>query len=77
MNDKPKDDQYFMHVYAPELERLKYQHKVLTDHFGTLVLAPVDLSKPGLRILDSGTADGVCIFVHTPCLELAWETRLG
>jgi hypothetical protein len=35
------------------------QHLVLIDALdGRIVLPPIDLSKPGLRILDSGTADG-------------------
>lgn len=42
-----------------EKERLAGQHDVITNAMGgRLLFAPVDLSKPGLRILDSGTADG-------------------
>jgi hypothetical protein len=43
-----------------EISRLSNQHDVIKDEMGSLVLAPLDLSKP-LRILDSGTADGGCI----------------
>lgn len=42
-----------------ELSRLSDQHKLIKDHMGKLVLAPIDLSVSGLRILDSATADGV------------------
>lgn len=39
------------------------QHLVLIDALGGhVVLAPVDLTKPGLKILDSGTADGMFHF---------------
>jgi hypothetical protein len=41
-----------------EISRLSNQHDVLKGEMGQLVLAPIDLSSP-LRILDSGTADGL------------------
>lgn len=44
--------------HARELKRLADNHEVFKDAMGGLLLAPVDLSKPGLRILDSATADG-------------------
>lgn len=40
-----------------EVSRLANQHEVIKDEMGSLVLAPIDLSKP-MRILDSATADG-------------------
>lgn len=42
-----------------ESQRLKAQSDLVTAAFGSLVLCPLDLSTPGLRILDSGTADGL------------------
>jgi hypothetical protein len=45
--------------YARELKRLADNHEVIKDAMGGLILAPVDLSKPGLRILDCATADGI------------------
>lgn len=44
-----------------EKARLSGQHEVLVDAMGGIskaVVAPLDTSKSGLRILDSGTADG-------------------
>ncbi|KAK8044776.1 hypothetical protein PG993_004800 [Apiospora rasikravindrae] len=43
-----------------EAERLAYQHSILKASMGgRLVVAPVDLSRRGIRILDSGTSNGV------------------
>ena len=44
--------------HTKELKRLHDNHEVFTAAMGSLLLAPIDLSKPGLRILDSATADG-------------------
>jgi hypothetical protein len=44
--------------HAKELKRLTDNHEVLKDAMGGLILAPMDLSMPGLRILDCATADG-------------------
>ena len=41
-----------------ELARLESQHEVMVHAMGKLVFAPIDFSDPGLRILDSGTANG-------------------
>lgn len=44
-----------------EISRLTDNHLVYTDAAGgKLSFAPVDWQKPGLRILDSATADGRC-----------------
>jgi hypothetical protein len=59
--EKVEDEKYFMEknaTEAAEVERLSYQHEVIKSFMGSLVLAPVDLTIPGLRILDSATADG-------------------
>jgi hypothetical protein len=44
--------------------RLEGQHEVMLYAMGKALYAPVDLSKPGLRILDSGGANGTCISRH-------------
>lgn len=44
---------------SEESIRLQNQHAVIKDAMGSLVLAPVDLGATPLRILDSGTADGM------------------
>ena len=54
-----EEEKYFMEGNADELQRLTCQHEVIKAHVGKLILAPLDLSKPGLRILDSATADGM------------------
>ncbi|KAI1653950.1 S-adenosyl-L-methionine-dependent methyltransferase [Daldinia decipiens] len=51
-------EQYVLEGNEGELQRLADQHDVLKASMGTLVLAPVDFSNH-LRILDSGTADGL------------------
>lgn len=44
---------------AKENSRLRRQHDIVKSLFDEkLILAPLDLRKPGLCILDSGTADG-------------------
>ncbi|ETS77614.1 hypothetical protein PFICI_09676 [Pestalotiopsis fici W106-1] len=52
-------DVYVMEENEGELQRLANQHEIITKYLGTLALAPVDFSRPNLRILDSGTADGL------------------
>jgi hypothetical protein len=42
-----------------EVDRLRDMHQVYTDAAGgKYTLAPIDWRKPGLRVLDSATADG-------------------
>lgn len=48
-----------------EVQRLRDQHDTILNAMGgkeSLILPPIDLAKPGLRILDSGCADGAWIF---------------
>lgn len=60
-----KSSSYFLPVNSLEAERLMSQHLVLIDALdGRIVLAPVDLNKPGLKVLDSGTADGMSHTVY-------------
>ena len=51
-----------------EIERLSEQHGVIEDAMGGLLLAPLDLSRAGMRILDSGTADGMSLKLLRPCV---------
>jgi hypothetical protein len=42
-----------------EIIRLSAQHEIMTAAYDKLILAPIDLSHPSLRILDSATANGL------------------
>ncbi len=64
-------DEYIMAADPNELNRLTDQHQLIKDHMGTLVLAPADLSKPNLRILDSATADSKACFLSPYCHRVA------
>lgn len=44
--------------HQSEQQRLEGQHEVLLYHMGKAIYATIDFSKPGLRILDSGCANG-------------------
>ncbi|KAF2877966.1 S-adenosyl-L-methionine-dependent methyltransferase [Massariosphaeria phaeospora] len=56
---KIEEDTYQGPRHDGEYERLRVQHEMIkTLMKGRLVLAPVDLSKPDLAVLDSATADG-------------------
>lgn len=59
------EEEYIMASDPEEVTRLTDQHKLIKDHMGALVLAPLDLSQPNLRILDSATADGGS-YLHSP-----------
>ena len=45
--------------HEDELKRLSEQHEVITDAMRGLLFAPIDLYKPGLKILDSAIADSM------------------
>ena len=53
-----KEEKYILDS-PEEVNRLAEQHDVIKDAMGGLIAVPLDFSKPGLRILDSGTADGI------------------
>lgn len=61
---------------SKEIDRLHNQHKLVKSAFGGLILCPVDLSSPNVRILDSATADGYFLYdlrsqlVHPNAAEL-------
>ncbi|KAI0531727.1 S-adenosyl-L-methionine-dependent methyltransferase [Xylaria digitata] len=57
--EKTTSPSYFLPVNQTEAERLMAQHLVLIDALdGRIVLPRIDFTQPGLKILDSGTADG-------------------
>lgn len=56
---KGHEDVYMLKKSPGELSRLSDLHDLTKATMGGLVLAPIDFSQRGLRILDSGTADGV------------------
>ena len=47
--------------HTRELKRLSDNHETFTDAMGGLLLAPVDLSRPDLRVLDVAGADGTLV----------------
>ncbi|KAH7304188.1 hypothetical protein B0I35DRAFT_445660 [Stachybotrys elegans] len=52
-----------------EVKRLTAQDEVISYSMNNKrILAPIDLSKPGLKILDSGTADGLFLRSMAPLL---------
>ncbi|KAI1322265.1 hypothetical protein F5Y16DRAFT_50258 [Xylariaceae sp. FL0255] len=54
-----QNSDYAMGGDAAELQRLTLQHQLLKQEMGdALVFAPVDFSNAGLRVFDSGCADG-------------------
>jgi hypothetical protein len=57
-NDSSTEDNLIFEAGSGEIARLTLQSKVIKYTMGKLVLAPVDLSKPGLRIFDQACADG-------------------
>ena len=44
--------------HMAEVQRLRDNHDVVKADMGRLLFAPVDFSKPGLKVLDSAAADG-------------------
>jgi hypothetical protein len=54
-----EDPEYLLPEPRKEVERLTVQDSVLAYAMDNRrVFAPVDFTKPGLKVLDSGTADG-------------------
>lgn len=49
---------YFLPRNMEEAERMQNQHEWLKGGADGLVLAPIDLTRSGMRVLDSATADG-------------------
>jgi SAM-dependent methyltransferase len=76
MSSKPLEVKYPGARTSKETERLRRQHNLVKGSFGGLILCPADLSKPDLRVLDSGTADGYFLYdlrselMHSSSAEL-------
>ncbi|KAF9241487.1 hypothetical protein DTO013E5_8786 [Penicillium roqueforti] len=49
---------YFLPRNLEEAERMQNQHEWLKGGANGLILAPIDLNRSGLRVLDAATADG-------------------
>jgi hypothetical protein len=58
MADDKNNTHYFLDVNPEEAERLELSQVIISDHMERPVWAPMELSKPGLKILDSATASG-------------------
>nr|AAT01502.1 SirN [Plenodomus lingam] len=54
--DLPESN-YLLDYDDTEKRRLREQHDLIKAYTGKLILAPLDLTKPNLKILDSGTFD--------------------
>ncbi|KAI1078703.1 methyltransferase SirN-like protein [Whalleya microplaca] len=74
MSEEP---QYLLPEPGKEIARLTEQDAVVTHMMNNKrILAPIDLAKPGLQILDSGTADGLFLRRIQPLLTEPY-TLLG
>lgn len=63
------ETQYLLPEPGKEIARLTEQDAVITHGMnGKRILAPINLAEPGLRILDSGTADGLFLRGIQPLL---------
>ncbi|TGO75674.1 hypothetical protein BELL_0199g00100 [Botrytis elliptica] len=51
------DDNVIFETGKSETEQPALQHEIAKDHFKNLVKAPIDLSKPGLKILHHAPSD--------------------
>lgn len=58
MADNKDEKQYLLDKHPEEEERLALAQEVMVDSMGKAVWAPIDLTQPGLKILDSGTGAG-------------------
>ena len=57
--DQQQSAEYAFAKFEKEIKRLAKQHAWIQKCLGgRMVFAPVDLMKPGLRVLDMGCADG-------------------
>jgi hypothetical protein len=76
MADDKNTTHYFLDVNPEEAERLELSQEIISDHMQRAVWAPIDLSQPGLKILDSATAsgesDGDALAGHA-CEAGAWD----
>ncbi|OAA63431.1 hypothetical protein SPI_03594 [Niveomyces insectorum RCEF 264] len=64
VSDEQKEEiggRYFLPRSLEEAKRMQNQHEWLKGGAGGLVLAPIDLKGPPMRVLDAATADGYWI----------------
>jgi gliotoxin biosynthesis N-methyltransferase len=59
--DELPESNYLLDYDDTEKRRLTEQHDLIKSYMGQLILAPIDVERPGLKILDSGTFDGTLI----------------
>ncbi|XXG95661.1 hypothetical protein Hte_001930 [Hypoxylon texense] len=75
------DPEYLLPERAKEVRRLTDQDTVIVSSMDNKrVLAPFDMSKPGLRILDSATADvfkAVCTYDNIAQSMVGWLREEG
>ncbi|KAL4969539.1 N-methyltransferase gliN [Aspergillus stella-maris] len=50
---------YLLNYQDEERARMQIQHDLIKAYMGKLILAPIDLTQSGLRVLDSGTFDAL------------------
>jgi hypothetical protein len=78
MAEDQNNTRYFLEANPDEAERLQLGQLIISDHMGKLVWAPLDLAKPGLRILESATASGILApFTHLCCVMLIQDRRVA
>lgn len=74
-DEEPK---YLLGDHGREVERLRKQHSwiqyCLKDQ---IVFAPIDLQKPGLKVLDVGCADGMVSIPVIVLVELNIPLTIG
>lgn len=69
--------------HSDDLRPLTAQHDAIKDCVGRLVLVPIDFTKPGARVLDSGTGDGMHkileaqSFPRTPSIVPWWQASIS
>ncbi|KAF4807287.1 N-methyltransferase gliN [Colletotrichum siamense] len=55
----PPDSNYLLPYNEAEIKRLRLQHDLIQPYMGGLIPAPINLKQKGLKILESGTFDGI------------------
>ncbi|KAF3034161.1 hypothetical protein E8E12_004986 [Didymella heteroderae] len=75
--DGLNDDNVIFAANESEVERLDKQHKVVYTAMPQLVLAPIELSKGGRRVLDQATGSGIWIRDVRQAASSASNTWVG
>ncbi|KAL4863839.1 hypothetical protein BDV12DRAFT_176987 [Aspergillus spectabilis] len=63
-NIPDSENGYLLNYQDQEKHRMQMQHDLIKAYMGELILAPISLDQPNLRILDSGTFDGTPSLPH-------------